>query len=1302
MEKNQDKKHPHIEEILAQRELTKPIFVLPLHIRNFLKVIWEKESKLLSYVYGHDYNMFFMEIIPIVPNKFRPPRVVNKDTFENPRNLYLNKIIARNIEMKTDNGLTDNFIAIVSDIQENLNVTIDSSLSTNQEIKDTFKGIKQLIERKEGLFRKNLMGKRVNYAARSVILPDPNIETDEVGVPEIFAKKLSYPEPVTQYNASVLMKAVIQGADNYPGANYIQITSESGENILQDLSSLDLPQRKNLAKTLLSGDQKKVYRHVRDGDIFLVNRQPTLHRPSIMAHRARVFSGQKTIRLHYANCASYNADFDGDEMNLHLPQNEMARSEAYNIMVTSKQYINPTSGYPLRGLIQDNISSAVLLTMKDTFLTKEEYQELIYGSIHHLTEKKSIKILPPTILKPRPLWTGKQVISTILKHLAGDNKGINLDGKARIKGSFFGDDSEEGDVIFRDNELLCGIIDKKHIGAEKDSIVHIFYECYGDKVAGQLLTVLCRLLMLFLQMYGFTCGLDDLLLSKKVDQKRRELLNKANDDAEKATFKFCKLTDENKESKREEVKEYLNHSLTDEKNSRQLDQLVKRAINEQTKVIIQEAIPDGLSKSFRTNFFAQMTSSGAKGSQVNFSQVVCCLGQQEYEGRRALPMASGKTLPSFREFDTSAISGGFIASRFITGIKPQEYFFHTMAGRDGLIDTAIKTARSGYLQRCLIKHLENISIQYDKTVRDNFGSVIQFHYGGDSIDTQKHAMMKDFKFMIMSKDIFKQNYNMKVIDQTFKSKKGFDPQVFEDYKKVYKKGFDKMENPLDPLLSKHSPDNSLGAISENYSKAIEEYIDNDPDQLIDTVISEEEFRKLAHLKYLQSLIQPGEAVGVLAGQGIGEPSTQMTLNTFHFAGLDVAHVTVGIPRLRQLFMVGSVNQSLMTIPLLSKISKENAEKLVTKINRTSFFDVLEKVSIKQYVEEKQRKYDISIILTDKMKELSKTEILIGFKEFHKNLKTEIKQYITKKKSKDTKSEEITEPKEEKSKKSNSKKKSKNEDEDEVEKKEKEYSDDDVEKSDKEEEEEGFKETKEVEKEEREEKFKKVEEEKMEEDEEEKEDSDLPESYEFNERGMKIRSEINLGQRTIRVTCSFNRESIFFSFIIEKSTKKTFLRSIKGISKVSLMEKDNLYTMNVEGMNFEKIFALDPKEIDFKNILSNDVNEIVRVYGIEAGRSLIIKDAKSVFDMYGIPVNERHIALIADYMTFLGNYKACNRHSFAYRPGPIHKMSFEQSSNFLTKATAFGEIDEVSGPSSRISLGRLVDQGTGSFSLHQPL
>merc|ERR1712223_1775060 len=266
-------------------------------------------------------------------------------------------------------------------------------------------GFKQVIERKTGLFRMNMQGKRVNFAARTVITPDPNLSIDEIGLPEVFAKKLTYKTPVTHWNVEELRQAVINGPNVHPGAVYVE--SESGFRTL--VHPKDKSQREALAKTLLTTGTgadgldagiKYVHRHLKNGDAMLLNRQPTLHRPSIVSHRARVLKGHKVMRLHYACCKSFNADFDGDEMNAHYPQNEMARSEAYNIVNVCKQYLVPKDGTPLQGLIQDHIIAGVKMSMRGRFFTRAEYQQIVSTII--------INLVPEG--KPQPTLSSKAKI----------------------------------------------------------------------------------------------------------------------------------------------------------------------------------------------------------------------------------------------------------------------------------------------------------------------------------------------------------------------------------------------------------------------------------------------------------------------------------------------------------------------------------------------------------------------------------------------------------------------------------------------------------------------------------------------------------------------------------------------------------------------------------------------------------------------------------------------------------------------------------------------------------------------------
>jgi DNA-directed RNA polymerase I subunit RPA1 len=238
-----------------------------------------------------------------------------------------------------------------------------------------------------------------------------------------------------------------------------------------------------------------------------------------MAHAARVLPGEKTIRMHYANCNTYNADFDGDEMNMHLPQNPLAQAEARLIMNNDHQYLVPTNGEPLRGLIQDHVVTGVMLCCRDTFLTKEEYSNLLYTClVDHV--KGRIRTLPPALCKPQQLWTGKQVISTLMLNLTLGQKQMNLDSKSQVPSKSWSVmqkvGTEEGDVIFRDGQLLTGVLDKKQFGAKAKGMVHAVYEIYGAETAGKLLTALGRLFTKYVQMVGFSCRMEDLVLSVSI------------------------------------------------------------------------------------------------------------------------------------------------------------------------------------------------------------------------------------------------------------------------------------------------------------------------------------------------------------------------------------------------------------------------------------------------------------------------------------------------------------------------------------------------------------------------------------------------------------------------------------------------------------------------------------------------------------------------------------------------------------------------------------------------------------------
>ncbi|KAJ3123844.1 hypothetical protein HK098_001589, partial [Nowakowskiella sp. JEL0407] len=1018
------------EEISAKsKTANKTRYLSTMEVRSHINLLWHNERRLLDLLYGiasgrrgtkvSSPQIFFFDVVPVTPVRFRPPMVLDGMSFEHPHNTRLVNILEntqkvvdlrneQRLEMKraeesgepstkTQEYLLRIINAMVT-MQQEVNYLVDSSNAPRVGRSDPPSGIKQILEKKEGLFRKHMMGKRVNYAARTVISPDPNIETSEIGIPPVFAKRLTYPEPVTDHNYHILRAAVINGPNKWPGATHVQDADGS----LTNLASFDENGRTAIANQLrtqnvvgnsMSEDfnlpytNKKVYRHLRNGDFLLLNRQPTLHKPSIMAHTARVLPGEKTIRMHYANCNTYNADFDGDEMNVHFPQNELGRAEAMLIARTDQQYLVPTDGGVLRGLIQDHVCSGVLMCSRDTFFDREEYMQLVYTALRPESIQSDaingngniepslvigrdglILTLEPAILKPRPLWTGKQVISTILMNITDGKVPLNLKSKSKIPAKQWGKTGDMEDTVqFFDGELVTGILDKSQFGSSAYGFVHSVYEVYGPAYSGKLLSILGRLFTSYLQMIAFSCRIDDLRLTPSGDRERRKLIDQSKTMGKEVAKEYVNLTPNLSESEGQlELTSKLEAVLRSDEQMAGLDSAMKTRTNKTTSNIISTCIPNYLHKPFPANNMQLMTVSGAKGSPVNVSQISCLLGQQELEGRRVPTMVSGKTLPSFKAFDTSARAGGYITGRFLTGIKPQEYFFHCMAGREGLIDTAVKTSRSGYLQRCIIKHLEGLKVSYDQTVRDVDGAVIQFRYGEDSLDVIKSKALMQFDFCaanyggLINRFAPAEIANNAYIDDTlaikYRKKQG---KCGGDLKEMKNSGV------ADPVLSVYSPAKYIGSVSDMFASKLDKYISSNPTGLLSSKKKEQEnnnsprypgqavdskrFKSLMELKYMKSIAEPGESVGLLAAQSIGEPSTQMTLNTFHFAGFGAKNVTLGIPRLREIIMTASaqIKTPMMRLPLREGVAKEDGELLCKKLNKVVLSHITEDVVVKE-------------------------------------------------------------------------------------------------------------------------------------------------------------------------------------------------------------------------------------------------------------------------------------------------------------------------------------------------------------------
>jgi len=736
------------------------------------------------------------------------------------------------------------------------------------------KTLSQRLKGKEGRFRSNLSGKRVDFSARTVISPDPNLDISEVGVPRDLAMRLTVPVKVTHWNLEDMKRLILNGPDKYPGALYI--VRPDGKRIRLEF----VAEREAVAEAIQPG--YIVERHLRDGDIAIFNRQPSLHRMSIMAHFVRVLP-YKTFRLHLCVCPPYNADFDGDEMNLHIPQSEEAQTEARLLMQVQDQILSPRYGGPIIGAIRDFITAAYLLTKKSTLLTKPEVCSIL-GAAGYADS------LPrPAVKDPEPMWTGKQIFSLFLP------KGFNYVLRASICRQCSKCLKErcpyDAYVVVKNGELKCGVIDKNAIGAERsESLYHRIVKDFGNEIGRRFLVDICRLVNAFITAKGFSYGLEDLDLSKETQRMIKSAIDTAESNVYDLISRYQKGT---------------------------LERLPGQTLDESLEIFVMNELARARDRAgeLADEYFSMenngmvMTKTGARGSSLNIGQMAACVGQQSVRGKRILRGFRDRTLAHFMIGDSSPRARGFIYSSYRSGLNPIEFFFHAMGGREGLVDTAVRTQQSGYMQRRLINALEYLRVEYDGTVRDPDGGIIQFQYGEDGVDPAKSDHGKAVSIS-------------RLVERVKISRAAGKPAP----ERYVERRLREVEGKLTPLPIEELRESikaaklSRPAVDQAISQAVEDYT--------------------------KALVEPGEAVGIVAAQSIGEPGTQMTLRTFHYAGVKEQNVTLGLPRLIEIVDARrSPSTPIMTIRLSKEYSsdKSKAEKVAQKLVYTTVQDLTESI-----------------------------------------------------------------------------------------------------------------------------------------------------------------------------------------------------------------------------------------------------------------------------------------------------------------------------------------------------------------------
>ncbi|CAK3742767.1 DNA-directed RNA polymerase III subunit RPC1 [Lecanosticta acicola] len=808
------------------------------------------------------------------------------------------------------------------------------------------RGFCQRLKGKQGRFRGNLSGKRVDFSGRTVISPDPNLAIDEVAVPSRVAVNMTYPERVTKHNFEKLKACIRRGDRVHPGANYI-VKGRDRRRIVLRMVAMKGDLNK-VAEQLEIGDT--VERHLEDGDIVLFNRQPSLHKLSILSHRAKI-RPWRTFRLNECVCNPYNADFDGDEMNLHVPQTEEARTEATELMGVKHNLATPKNGTPIIAAIQDFITGAYLISQKDRFFSRRQFTQVVGFMYNNLQVKDPytgkeypIEIPPPAIWKPQRLWTGKQIWNILMKPHSQYPVNVNLEAKLKQyapperKGDIPDMVDSDSYLVIRNSEVMCGAFDKATVGdGKKDSVFYVILRDFGSDYAAAAMTRLAKLSARWLGEQGFSIGISDVYPSEKLNKRKQMLVDAAYAQCDEIIDKYRKGKLERSAGCNEE----------------ETMEILLSGILSKVRQQCGDACFAELSK---FNAPLTMAKCGSKGSNINVSQMVAAVGQQIIGGKRVLEGFQDRTLPHFPKASKDPLAKGFVADSFFSGLTPTEFIFHAMSGREGLVDTAVKTAETGYMSRRLMKSLEDLSAQYDLTVRNSSSGVVQMKFGDDGLDpVDMEGNAKPVNF---------DRTWMHAITSTWdNSECGLSAGEIETY---VQEVLDRERAKLDRFTDDGKPlpyeidEHGLNADQLEYNR---QFLDHVAEHILQqlskikkaharwtdcasvfklTQSALDRFLQLCLRKFEKSKVEAGHAVGAVGAQSIGEPGTQMTLKTFHFAGVAGMSITQGVPRIKEIINASkTISTPVITCTLDSKYEEMAARFAKALIEKTYLGDIVD-------------------------------------------------------------------------------------------------------------------------------------------------------------------------------------------------------------------------------------------------------------------------------------------------------------------------------------------------------------------------
>jgi len=1113
-----------------------------------------------------------------------------------------------------------------------------------------YKSVSERLKGKQGRVRGNLLGKRTNFSGRTVITSNPDIGTDELGVPLKLAMVLTFPEVVTPQNIGRLSKLVKNGRDNYPGANYV---FPKGNN----KRPIDLRYRKKNIK-IHYGDI--IERHLVDGDYVLYNRQPSLHKLSMMGHRCVIFKDPEltTFGMNVSVTAPYNADYDGDEMNIFVPQSIQASTELELIANVRNQIIAPGESNPKIELKQDAPLGAYLLTRQNMIMEPHHASNIIMKikNIEHNFENEEV--------------TSYDVLSALLP------KKLNIVQYA---------DNGEKKFEIINGKLLKGTLTNQIINKV---ILTTILDQYGNDAATDFIDNFQRIILQFLLSNGSTIGLKDVILSKEGVKKCKDQMKK----------------------KRIEVESMLTEI---ENNPDLVDpDVLETNITSTLQSVLGDISKIAMADLKKDNNLFILIDSKAKGKPDNVANMSGGRGQVVLNFGRIKKKVNNRTLPHYFQNDDRPEARGYIESSLYEGLKPLEFFMDAMTGREGLIDTAIKTAESGYIQRRLIKCMEDLAVHYDGTVRNGNNVIIQYLYGDSQLDQVKQKMTQ-LKTLKMNNEKIKEKYyftpnEIEELVKKFKLNKtdveNLNDDFYEEllnFRNLLRKSYRRTHMEYKTLDDSYFMPVSFNRIIDNARYGIESKLEDlDPIYIMDSieyilhqnntkllcmtnadrtddlslkVAMEKKHKSMFRyglLEYLspkrciheykldknkfniimkeiinsfnKSLVEAGEMVGCVGSQSLGEKTTQMTLNTKHASGAGVQGMQ-GIPRLNEIIRnTKNVKTPLMYIYLNKEKSedKDLAYLIGAYLKYTVLKDVVKKVDIIFDSDLKD-----NYMIDDQVVKKSSMNLYGNFNIKPENLPWLYRFEISKEKLFEKKLNML----EIKTKfinfwddLSNNKNKS--------------YRD----------------------------LVKRI-----------INGCIMTTNDNAEKLYIHIRFDISEFDNSILLDI---QNMILYEFQLKGVT---YINDVPEIDKKLLinfneetgdLENKQEYIITTDGVNMNKLRYI--RNIDINRTYCNEINTIYKLYGIKAARKALLKEINMVFSGDN-KLNYHHISILCDVMTNTGEIVSIDRHGFGRMDtDPLSKASFERTVEMLVNSAVFGEVDKVQSVSSRLIMGRAIKCGTG--------